>query len=33
MGSLEALVRLEKRGVPTILQISCNELRIGEVSS
>lgn len=32
-GSPEVLVRLEKRGTPTILQISCNELRIAEVSS
>ena len=32
-GSPEALVRPDKRGMPTILQISCNELRIAEVSS
>ena len=32
-GSPEALVPLEKRVTPTILQISCNELRIAEVSS
>jgi hypothetical protein len=32
-GSPEALVGLEKRGTPTILQIFCNELRIAEVSS
>ena len=31
-GSPEALVRPDKRGMPTILQISCNELRIAEVS-
>ena len=32
-GSPEALVGLEKRGSRTILQISCNEPRIAEVSS
>ena len=32
-GPPEALVRPDKRGTPTILQISCNELRIAEVSS
>jgi hypothetical protein len=32
-GSPEAFVGLEKRGTPTILQISCNELRIAAVSS
>jgi tetratricopeptide (TPR) repeat protein len=30
-GSPKAIVRLEKRGTPTILQIFCNELRIAEV--
>jgi hypothetical protein len=32
-GSPEALVRPDKRGTPTILQIFCNELPIEEVSS
>jgi hypothetical protein len=32
-GSHEAIVRPDKRGTPTILQIFCNELRIAEVSS
>jgi hypothetical protein len=32
-GSPEAIVRTDKRGTPTILQIFCNELRIAEVSS
>jgi len=33
LGSPEALVRLKKRGTPTIRQIFCNELRIVRVSS